>query len=96
MDWLLFIFVVVFSEAYKEVKKEKPPFLPNSDYNEVGLPEIPDDLKCSLCQDLLQDAVLIPCCGNSYCDECNHLLRNSFNNFLNNFSSVKNKYWDYK
>jgi hypothetical protein len=65
------------------VKKEKPPFLPNSDSDkEVGLPEIPEDLMCSLCQNLLQDAVLIPCCGNSYCDECNHLLRNSFNNIL--------------
>lgn len=32
--------------------------------------EIPDDLICSICQDLLADAVMIPCCGNSFCDEC--------------------------
>ncbi|KAL1494030.1 hypothetical protein ABEB36_009699 [Hypothenemus hampei] len=33
-------------------------------------PEIPDDLLCSICSDLLTDAVMIPCCGNSFCDEC--------------------------
>ncbi|XP_063362060.1 E3 ubiquitin-protein ligase RBBP6 isoform X3 [Cydia amplana] len=33
-------------------------------------PAIPDELICSLCRDLLTDAVMIPCCGNSFCDEC--------------------------
>lgn len=33
-------------------------------------PDIPDDLLCSICSDLLTDAVMIPCCGNSFCDEC--------------------------
>lgn len=33
-------------------------------------PEIPEDLLCSICTDLLTDAVMIPCCGNSFCDEC--------------------------
>nr|BAN21290.1 hypothetical protein [Riptortus pedestris] len=33
-------------------------------------PTIPDDLLCGVCKDLLNDAVLIPCCGNSFCDEC--------------------------
>lgn len=33
-------------------------------------PNIPDELICSLCRDLLTDAVMIPCCGNSFCDEC--------------------------
>ncbi|VEN43520.1 unnamed protein product [Callosobruchus maculatus] len=33
-------------------------------------PEIPEDLICSICNDLLTDAVMIPCCGNSFCDEC--------------------------
>lgn len=26
-------------------------------------PEIPEDLLCSICSDLLTDAVMIPCCG---------------------------------
>ncbi|KAK9878753.1 hypothetical protein WA026_023733 [Henosepilachna vigintioctopunctata] len=33
-------------------------------------PDIPEDLVCSICSDLLTDAVMIPCCGNSFCDEC--------------------------
>ncbi|KAJ8965139.1 hypothetical protein NQ314_004364 [Rhamnusium bicolor] len=33
-------------------------------------PEIPEDLVCNICSDLLTDAVMIPCCGNSFCDEC--------------------------
>ncbi|XP_018568160.1 E3 ubiquitin-protein ligase RBBP6 isoform X2 [Anoplophora glabripennis] len=33
-------------------------------------PEIPEDLLCNICSDLLTDAVMIPCCGNSFCDEC--------------------------
>lgn len=33
-------------------------------------PKIPDDLVCPLCNDLLTDALLVPCCANSYCDDC--------------------------
>lgn len=33
-------------------------------------PEIPDDLICSICKSLFTDAVMIPCCGSSFCDEC--------------------------
>eukprot|EP00005_Dracoamoeba_jomungandri_P011171 CAMPEP_0174266698 /NCGR_PEP_ID=MMETSP0439-20130205/31134_1 /TAXON_ID=0 /ORGANISM="Stereomyxa ramosa, Strain Chinc5" /LENGTH=1025 /DNA_ID=CAMNT_0015353817 /DNA_START=70 /DNA_END=3147 /DNA_ORIENTATION=- len=32
--------------------------------------EIPRELQCTMCQQLLREAVLIPCCGNSFCDEC--------------------------
>ncbi|RWS16066.1 E3 ubiquitin-protein ligase RBBP6-like protein [Dinothrombium tinctorium] len=62
---------IIDHEAYKEVKKEKPPFLSNNEteVNETTA-EIPENLQCMLCRDLLQDAVLIHCCGNSYCDEC--------------------------
>jgi len=31
---------------------------------------IPPELQCPMCKNLLKDAVLIPCCGNSFCDEC--------------------------
>ncbi|CAH1794729.1 unnamed protein product [Owenia fusiformis] len=31
---------------------------------------VPKELLCMLCNDLLTDAVVIHCCGNSYCDEC--------------------------
>jgi len=33
-------------------------------------PNIPEELMCNLCQDLLTDAVLVPCCADSYCDDC--------------------------
>lgn len=57
------------SQAYKEGKKERPPFQQEPE-PVVEKPEIPEDLLCSVCKDLLTDAVMIPCCGNSFCDEC--------------------------
>ncbi|PRD32713.1 UNVERIFIED_CONTAM: Rbbp6 [Trichonephila clavipes] len=56
-------------QAYKEVKKEKPPFVPQEDPIAEPEAEVPEELLCMFCKDLLQDAVLIPCCGNSFCDE---------------------------
>lgn len=32
--------------------------------------EIPEDLLCSICKNIFKDAVMIPCCGSSFCDEC--------------------------
>lgn len=60
-----------FREAYAIGKKEKPPFLPEepSSSSEEDDP-IPDELLCLICKDIMTDAVVIPCCGNSYCDEC--------------------------
>jgi E3 ubiquitin-protein ligase RBBP6 len=57
------------SQAYKEGKKERPPFQQEPE-SVVEKPDIPEDLVCSVCKDLLTDAVMIPCCGNSFCDEC--------------------------
>ncbi|XP_021931899.1 E3 ubiquitin-protein ligase RBBP6 isoform X3 [Zootermopsis nevadensis] len=56
-------------QAYKEGKKERPPFQQEPE-PVVEKPEIPEDLLCNVCKDLLADAVMIPCCGNSFCDEC--------------------------
>lgn len=60
---------VIDHQAYKEGKKERPPFSQDPD-PVVEKPEIPDDLLCNICKDLMTDAVMIPCCGNSFCDEC--------------------------
>ncbi|XP_054723441.1 E3 ubiquitin-protein ligase RBBP6-like, partial [Uloborus diversus] len=57
-------------QAYKEVKKEKPPFVPQDEPVVQQEAQIREELLCMVCKDLLQDAVLIPCCGNSFCDEC--------------------------
>lgn len=73
------------------MKKEKPPFFPTEVEPEVPKVEIPDDLKCSLCNNLLQDAVLIPCCGNSFCDECNfgRFLEPSYSSLVSSSESLQ-------
>lgn len=32
--------------------------------------EVPEDLVCAICKGIFKDAVMTPCCGNSFCDEC--------------------------
>ena len=32
--------------------------------------EIPEDLVCAICKGIFKDAVMTPCCGSSFCDEC--------------------------
>eukprot|EP00897_Mesotaenium_endlicherianum_P003094 jgi/Mesen1/2812/ME000172S01968 len=32
--------------------------------------ELPPELKCPLCHGIFRDAVIIPCCGVSFCDSC--------------------------
>eukprot|EP01104_Vermistella_antarctica_P004298 TRINITY_DN1477_c0_g1_i1.p1 TRINITY_DN1477_c0_g1~~TRINITY_DN1477_c0_g1_i1.p1 ORF type:complete len:349 (+),score=79.83 TRINITY_DN1477_c0_g1_i1:579-1625(+) len=36
----------------------------------VDFKNVPPEHKCPLCQRLMNDASLAPCCGNSFCDEC--------------------------
>ncbi|XP_075580792.1 E3 ubiquitin-protein ligase RBBP6-like [Pelecanus crispus] len=58
------------AEAYARGKKEKPPFLPAEPSSSSSADPIPEELLCLICKDLMTDAAVIPCCGNSYCDEC--------------------------
>ncbi|AWP05381.1 putative E3 ubiquitin-protein ligase RBBP6-like [Scophthalmus maximus] len=59
------------AEAYAQGKKERPPFVPHDQSSsEDDTDPIPDELLCPVCNDLMTDAVVIPCCGNSYCDDC--------------------------
>ncbi|KAG8224862.1 hypothetical protein J437_LFUL005465, partial [Ladona fulva] len=91
-------------EAYKEQKKEKPPFQQDAPSIEEK-PEIPEDLVCSVCKDLLSDAVMIPCCGirtvlldseDHECPDCREkgvspdtLIPNRFlRNSVNNFKNA--------
>ncbi|KAI8335801.1 DWNN domain-containing protein [Chlamydoabsidia padenii] len=43
----------------------------------------PDYAQCPLCQGLMREATITPCCGASFCDECirGHLLENDFRCF---------------
>ncbi|XP_029293533.1 E3 ubiquitin-protein ligase RBBP6 isoform X2 [Cottoperca gobio] len=59
------------AEAYAIGKKERPPFVPQENpQSEDEEDPVPEELLCLICHDLLSDAVVIPCCGNSYCDDC--------------------------
>uniref|UniRef100_A0A663EHL6 RBBP6 ligase n=1 Tax=Aquila chrysaetos chrysaetos TaxID=223781 RepID=A0A663EHL6_AQUCH len=58
-------------EAYARGKKEKPPFLPEEpSFSSDDEDPVPDKLLHLICKDIMIDAAVIPCCGNSYCDEC--------------------------
>uniref|UniRef100_A0A663F2I3 Uncharacterized protein n=1 Tax=Aquila chrysaetos chrysaetos TaxID=223781 RepID=A0A663F2I3_AQUCH len=54
------------TEASAREKKEKPPFLPEEPSPSSDDP-VPDELLCLMCKDLMTDAAVIPCCGNSCC-----------------------------
>ncbi|NXK16750.1 RBBP6 ligase, partial [Arenaria interpres] len=60
---------IVNAEAYARGKKEKPPFLPEKPSSSSSDP-VPDELLCLICKEIMTDAAITPCCGNSYCDEC--------------------------
>ncbi|CAO2588209.1 E3 ubiquitin-protein ligase RBBP6 [Lemmus lemmus] len=62
---------VIDAEAYAIGKKEKPPLLPEESSSSSKEDDpIPDELLCLICKEIMTDAAIIPCCGNSYCDEC--------------------------
>ncbi|NXX85503.1 RBBP6 ligase, partial [Urocolius indicus] len=60
---------IISAEAYARGKKEKPPFSPQEPSSSLDEP-IPEELLCPLCEEMMFDAALTPCCGSSYCDEC--------------------------
>ena len=33
-------------------------------------PDIPAEFRCPICKNMLSNAVLLACCGRSYCDSC--------------------------
>lgn len=59
------------AEAYAISKKEKPAFVQDNPEEPKDEQEpVPQELSCLICCDLLSEAVVIPCCANSYCDDC--------------------------
>ncbi|XP_071671341.1 E3 ubiquitin-protein ligase RBBP6-like isoform X1 [Patagioenas fasciata] len=68
-----YVIPTINAEAYARGKKEKPPFVPaeppsSSSCSDEDL--VPAELLCPICKDVTNDAAVIPCCGNSFCDEC--------------------------
>ncbi|XP_011602123.2 E3 ubiquitin-protein ligase RBBP6-like isoform X1 [Takifugu rubripes] len=60
----------IHAKAYAVGKKEKPPFLPQELPVSNDKDPVPKELLCLICKEMLTDAVVIPCCGNSFCDDC--------------------------
>ena len=60
--------------AFHETKNDRPDWeRENTPLTKAAIEkniQIPDDLKCQVCQDLMKDAVMMPSCGDSMCDEC--------------------------
>ena len=57
--------------AYSENKIEKIPWLQDDDKPVAQVKaEVPAELQCAICRDLLSDAVKLPCCAVSACEDC--------------------------
>lgn len=39
--------------------------------------DLPAELRCSLCNSIFKEAVMIPCCQHSFCDKCKLNCENS-------------------
>ena len=62
-----------FRKARDQGKIERHPFLDEDEVDvrpPIEVVDIPLELRCKICGDLMRDAVLIPCCGFSFCDDC--------------------------
>lgn len=60
-----------FREAYAQGKKDKRPF--SMEENPPYVPQKrqpPKQFTCPLCGELFVDAVLVSCCGTTYCNDC--------------------------
>ena len=57
-------------QAYSQNKVERSPWLPDDRAPLQPKANIPSELLCPICHDLLKDAVMMPCCAGSACDEC--------------------------
>lgn len=42
----------------------------SEEISSIPVDEIPFELKCTLCGQLLRNSVRVPCCASSFCDEC--------------------------
>ena len=52
----------------KELSKEEDKELMAKNRNEV------EDLTCYICQDIMKEAVLIPCCVKNTCETCSQIM----------------------
>ena len=73
---LQLVIQLLYRKGYDIGKKERPPFIKDANPETVDENEehpVPAECCCTLCDDLLVDAVVISCCGNTFCDDCQFL-----------------------
>ncbi|KAF6159718.1 hypothetical protein GIB67_029976 [Kingdonia uniflora] len=59
------------SEIKLELKKEgHKDITKNASSPALSKTDLPSELKCSLCNMIFKDAVMIPCCQHSFCEKC--------------------------
>lgn len=73
------ISVCGYREGHKHDKKEDPPFPLGTQPEPEVTSTVPDELVCVLCKLLMVNAAIVPCCGYSFCDNCEFLLSLSVN-----------------
>ncbi|XP_056902696.1 E3 ubiquitin-protein ligase RBBP6-like [Takifugu flavidus] len=59
----------VYKKGLKQNKK-RPPFHPPIQPDFKVVSTVPVELMCVICTRLMVDAVIVPCCGYSFCDNC--------------------------
>ncbi|CAB4068862.1 unnamed protein product [Lepeophtheirus salmonis] len=77
------------TQAYRDKKVDKPMWDNDNNVSSASVNmEIPSDLKCPVCHDLLKDAIMLPTCACATCDEC---ARNALIESENNTCPVCNE-----
>ena len=67
-SFLNFNFSNLFSIAYEQAAlKKRPAAITSQAENEKP---VPLEYFCPLCKNIMKNAVLVPCCGESFCDNC--------------------------
>lgn len=70
----LFMFPQISVCGYKKQNKKRPLFHPPIQPESKVVSAVPVELMCVICTRLMVDAVIVPCCGYSFCDNCEFLL----------------------
>ncbi|XP_077323895.1 E3 ubiquitin-protein ligase RBBP6-like [Lithobates pipiens] len=66
-----YVIPIISAEAYAIKRKEKPQFPPvEPSSSPEEREQIADKVVCLLCKDIMIDAASVPCCANSFCDDC--------------------------
>ncbi|AYV79199.1 MAG: hypothetical protein Faunusvirus5_8 [Faunusvirus sp.] len=74
----------------KVVEKKDKPVEKKDDTIDVYKKIVDDNMNCDICFELMLDAVLLTCCGNSMCKQCSLKMKRCSSCNSTNFKTVKN------